>query len=101
MAYNTYDIGAEVRVSGAYTLVSTSAATDPDVVKLSIKDPSAVYTHYVYGTDVEIVKDSTGNYHADIATTAAGFYYYRWWSTGAGMASQEKRFKARALETIE
>lgn len=101
MAYNTHDLGDLVRVSAPFTLVSSGAAVDPDVVKLTIKTPSGTVTTYIYGTDAEIVKDSTGNYHADISAGEAGTWHYRWWSTGNGQAAQEKRFEVRTAEAVE
>lgn len=101
MAHNIHDLGDLVRVSAPFTLVSSGAAVDPDAVKLSVKNPSDEVTTYVYGTDAEIVKDSTGNYHADIDADETGTWHYRWWSTGNGQAAQEKLFEVRAAEAVE
>lgn len=89
---NSYDFGDLVRVSGAFTN-SSGVAQDPTVVKCSIRSPAGVVTTYVYGTDAALVKDSTGNYHADVSAAAIGWYYYRWFSTGTGQASDEGWFE--------
>jgi len=88
MSINTYDIGDVARVSAAFTDVNDAAA-DPSTVSLAFKDPSENVTTYIYGTDAEVVKDSTGNYHVDIALDEAGTWHYRWVSTGTGATAQE------------
>ena len=42
---------------------------DPDVVKMSFKKPSGVIVAYIYGTDVQLVRESQGIYHVDVDTT--------------------------------
>lgn len=101
MSFNTYDLGDLVRVSAAFTDVALGGAIDPDVVKLTIKEPDATVTTYVYGTDAELIKDSIGNYHADIDADQSGTWYYRWWSTGSGQAAAEKRFDVRVAYAVE
>ena len=99
MAATVYDQGALVRVTAAFTN-SADAAIDPDVVNLSFKNPAGTVVTYVYVTDAELVKDSTGNYHVDIDAATAGTWYYRWWSTGAGQAARERAFDIRAANAI-
>lgn len=97
---NSHDLGDLVRVSAVFSDVETSAALDPGVVNLSVKTPAAVVTTYVYGTDPEIVKDSVGNYHADIDANEAGTWHYRWWSTGNGQAAEEQSYTVVAAEAV-
>jgi hypothetical protein len=97
---NTHDLGDLCRVTAEFTNVVTEAALDPTVVKLSFKDPSDNVTTWIYGTDAEIVKDSTGNYHADIDCDEAGTWYYRWWSTGTGQAADEASFIVSDHEAV-
>jgi hypothetical protein len=99
MAYNTWDLGDKVRVSAPFTLVSSGGAVDPDVVKLSVQPPSGTVTTYTYGVGATIVKDSAGNYHADIDANEEGTWYYRWFSTGNGQAAKEMRFVVREAQT--
>jgi len=89
---NSYKLGGLVRVSGAFT-TSAGVAQDPTVVKCSVRSPLGVVTTYTYGTDTEIMKDSTGNYHMDVSAPAIGTYYYRWFSTGTGQAADEGWFE--------
>lgn len=66
---------------------TTGASADPTVVTLTvgiIGEPSTWVT-YTYGVGEEIVKDSVGNYHADLNTTGwdLGNWTYVWQGTGA------------------
>lgn len=66
---------------------------DPTVVKLVwlIHDEE---TTWVFGTDEEIVQDSTGLYHADIPVTAVGTYRFRWEGSGSLVAAEEGSFRS-------
>lgn len=92
---NTYDLGDLIRVSAPFTRVSNNAAVDPTAVYLIVTNPSGVSTTYTYGVDAIIVKDSTGNYHADLDANASGDWYYRWKSTGTGQAAEENQYYVR------
>lgn len=100
MPYETFDLGDLVRVSGAFTQVSNGAAIDPTVVKLSIRAPNVATVTYTYLSGVVIVKDSVGNYHADIDANDDGTWHYRWWSTGTGQAAQERQFEVRGANAV-
>ena len=92
MALTYYDKGDLIRCSAAFT-DSDGAAADPDVVVFSFTEPDGSLTTYTYGTDVELVKDSTGNYHVDVDGNAAGTWFYRFHSTGSGQAADESLFQ--------
>ena len=99
-AYNTYDIGDVVRVSAAF-LDSSDLAADPTGVVVSYRNPSSgVVTTLTYGVDVEVVKDSIGNYHVDITTAAHGRYTYKWVGTGAVAATVEGFFHVRESNVL-
>lgn len=83
----TYDVGDVARVSAAFT--TSGSAVDPTTVTVTTQTPAGVSTTSTYGTDVALVKDSTGNYHLDLSLSAAGKYRWRWTSTGTGAASEE------------
>jgi hypothetical protein len=72
-----YVPGAVTRLSVAITDVA-DIAVDPGALRLKFKTPAGVTTTYTYGTDVEVVRDSAGAYHADLPLPAAGQYRYRW-----------------------
>lgn len=97
---NTHDLGDLVRVTGTFSDPDDDTVMDPAVVKLSVKDPSENVETFVYGTDVEVVKSSTGVYYLDIDADEAGTWYYRWWSTGTGQAAEENSFEVRTAEAV-
>lgn len=88
---NEYTVGNVIRCSTAFTNLA-GAAIDPTTVSFSFKTPAGVVTTYVYPTDVQLVKDSTGNYHVDIAADTEGLYSWRFFSTGTGKAAVEGQF---------
>lgn len=88
-----YDTGDLVRLSVAFTV--SAAATDPTIVRVKYINPSGTQMTKIYGTDVEVVKDSTGNFHIDISPTIAGVWRYRWEGTGTAQAAGEAAFEVR------
>jgi hypothetical protein len=86
-----YVKGSQVRCSGAFTNAA-GAAQDPTNVFFKQKDPEGTVTTYEYGTDSELVKDSTGNYHVDVDADQAGIWYYRFEATGTGKGADEQTF---------
>lgn len=95
---NIYDGGDLVRCSGVFKN-SAGTAIDPTTVKFSFywQSASSTITTYVFGTDAELVKDSTGNYHVDIDSTGKtqDTLFYRFFSEGSGQGSGEKFFQVR------
>ena len=87
---NIYDIGDNVTMAAAFT--SNSVATDPTGVTFKIKLPSGAVTTYVYSTDVQLIKDSTGNYHVCWTITMKGTNHFRFAGTGALIAAEEDSF---------
>lgn len=92
---NTYDIGDLARMSAAFTLVSNGTAANPTAVTCKVRKPDGSTVTLVYGTDAALIKDSTGNYHADIATDQFGRWYYRFEGTGAVIAAGDNEFDVR------
>jgi hypothetical protein len=76
-------VETELRLTAAFT-DSDGTAIDPDTVTFSIFSPSGGETAYVYGTDDEVQKASTGNYTADVVPDEAGRWHFRWKTTGTG-----------------
>jgi hypothetical protein len=64
--------------------------TDPSTVTLKIRTPSGTESSHVYGTDVNVIKDSTGKYHYVLTLDAKGDWYQRWIGTGAVVTAGEK-----------
>lgn len=98
---NEYTQGNVVRFSASFTdPYNGDAAVDPTTVKFTIKDPTGHSVTYIYGTHAEVVKDSAGNYHADIAIPLSGYYEYYWHSEGEFQAADDGTVlstKAKAL----
>jgi hypothetical protein len=61
-------------------------AVDPTTVTFSSSSPGGTLTSYVYDTDDEVGKASTGNYYADIVPDESGRWHFRWKTTGSGTA---------------
>ena len=90
---NTYTDGELVKCTGTFR-DEASALADPATVTFVFETPAAVVTDYVYGTDVEVVKDSTGVYHVNLDTTnQPGTWKYRFFSTGNGQTAAQAKFK--------
>lgn len=100
MTVNYHDLGDLVRVSAVFKDALLDTVMDPDIVKLSLKAPGEDVVVLTYGTDITVIKDSTGNYHCDVDASVVGSWYYRWWSTGDGQAAEEKRFVVRAANAV-
>lgn len=66
---------------------------DPTTLTFRLKNPNGAVIQYVYGTDAELVKDSTGNYHVDYTTVRRGIHHYRFFSTGVGEGAVESTFE--------
>jgi hypothetical protein len=94
MSFNAYDEGDLLVLSAVFT-DRLSAVIDPTTVSFKIKDPEGVVTTYIFGTDSELIKDSTGNYHIDISVNTPGQWYYRFESTGTGQAAEEGQFQIK------
>lgn len=88
---NLYNNGDVVRVTATF-VDAAGAAMDPTTVRFKFKAPGAATVTYTYGAGAEIIKDSTGNYHADLPADTAGKWLYRWESTGTGKAAGEGQF---------
>lgn len=89
---NEYWKGQAVKVSASFT-DEDGEAVDPDVVKLSYTNPSGDTVTLEYGEDEELFTTAAGHYEVIIDADEAGRWYYRWWSTGDGQASEQFHFE--------
>lgn len=80
---------------------SVGVAADPATVKFAYKaEAIGVTTTLTFGTDVALVKKSTGTFYVDINTEeSAGQYDWRWFPTGTGQSAKTGRFYARQPQT--
>jgi hypothetical protein len=94
----TYDVGSIVRVKVAFTDLNL-APIDPATVTLAftVYDQLGNVKNTVTNWTVtagQIVKDSTGNYHADLDTSnKPGVWDYRYVGTAAGQAAVDGSFR--------
>lgn len=91
---NQYSKGDLVRCSASFA-DSAGAATNPTAVLFQVKTPAGTTTTYVYGTDAQLVRPSTGNYYVDVDASQVGTYHYRFYSTGTGQAADEGSFRVK------
>lgn len=91
------DVGDRVRSSVVFTDDATPAViTDPTAVEVTIDPPGVGTVTYVYGVDVEVVKDGVGEYHVDFDITVNGRWWVQWTGTGAVTAADTTNFLANA-----
>ena len=85
--------GNKARLSITFTRTTDSAAVDPAAVLFLYQiGETGTATTLTYGVDAALVKDSVGNYHADIDLTDFGTIYWEWRGTGANQAADEGSF---------
>lgn len=88
----TIDIGDRVTVTAAF-VNDADAAVDPTTVTFHQQMPDGTITSYVYGTDAEVAKVSTGNYTFKRTTTQAGTHTVRCVGTGAAIAAEKTTYQ--------
>lgn len=94
---NEYDIGDSVRISVS-TATDAGVPTDPTGLTVRYKVANGTAVVLTYGTDAEVVKDSSGEFHMDIDLTSdmnGALVKYRWVATGAVKGADEGAFKVR------
>ena len=86
--------GQPVRLNAVFRDAETGQMEDPGTLVFKLRGPCSE-TAYTYGTDAEVVKDSTGTYHIDVTPNHGGRWFYRWVSTGAGAGAVEGDFNVQ------
>jgi hypothetical protein len=86
---NTYPIQELVGLSVLFTDAVSNLPVDPTLVTLTVTAPDDTNTEYL---PPDIVRDSIGAYHYNIAVNLVGLYIYRWQGTGAVIASSGNGF---------
>lgn len=97
---NQYDQGQQVRVLAHFKNPNTKAFIDPATVKFKIKNPAGETTAHEFNDDLAITKESTGKYYIDIDANQPGFWYYRFWSEGSGIAAYQGVFRVRTSNVL-
>lgn len=92
--------GVVVHCEAVFT-ASSGTATDPATVRFAYQAAAiGTTTTLLYGTDVALVKRTTGTFYVDIDTgESAGEYDWRWFPTGTGQAAEQGSFYVRNVET--
>lgn len=88
---DTYDKSDLVRVPVTFRNAAETP-TDPTTVTFYFKTPAGEETSYVYGTDVELVRDSAGVFHVDVLADEPGMWVWRWKGTGLVAQADEGQF---------
>lgn len=91
-----FDVGSRVRWPVTFRVAGV--LTDPTTITAKYQKPDGTEVSKIYGTDVEVVKVSAGEYYIDIDVTAAGTWYARWNGTGACVAAIERSFVAKSTQ---
>lgn len=93
-------VGDLRRLSVAVTNVA-GAPTDPTTLLLKVLKPGGTsVTTYTYGVDVIVVKDSTGNYHADVPLDTEGTWRYDWIGGGTAVFAEGSTFYCHPLLAV-
>lgn len=101
---NFYDPGDSVKCSINFQN-STPVDADPTTVKGMFRNSSGTWTTYTFGTDAQLVKDSTGDYYFFVyipnSAAAKGEWVYRFEGLDASsnpLASAEGVFYVRGSQ---
>lgn len=91
MALNVFVEGTTVEVTVPFTV--DGVATNPTAVTFYVIDPADAETDWIYGTDAQVTRPSTGTYKLEYQATAPGAYEVRAVGTGTVKAVVEGRFR--------
>ena len=97
MVYRNSPLVLKLGASGARYKGVPRPLTDPTTVSFKYKVPAGTVTTWTV-TAGQIVKDSTGNYHADVSITASGQWFYKFIGVGTVQAVREQRFYVQVSE---
>ena len=80
---NEYPAGTGVKCRELfYTTPDKTTLADPTTITFRFRDPDGNQTAWVYGTDSELVRSSTGDYYAIVPTDESGVWDYEFEGTG-------------------
>ena len=89
-----YDINDLVRCTAQFKTTS-GTLVDPTAVIFKLKNPAGTVTSFTYGVDADLVRDSLGKYHIDVAVDRVGIWHYRFEGTGTAKAASESKFSIK------
>lgn len=88
----SYDINDSIRLRATFRDFVTKNYVDPTTLTFKFKYPDGTKISYVYGTNPELVKESTGIYYVIMDVTSSGVYFYRFEASGTFKAASESKF---------
>jgi uncharacterized NAD-dependent epimerase/dehydratase family protein len=94
--------GTELRLNVSF-YDTDGVLVDPTTVTFKVRcEATGQITTYVYGTDAEVGKTSTGLYYADTTPDRGGRWSIRWETTGTGTTfTVEDDFVVRASPFVD
>ena len=96
-----YDLGEGVYIRGSFANPQTGAPMDPSAVTVRYLPPSypaGLPIVKVYGTDPEVIHDSTGNFSLLLTADEVGLWQFRWEGENVAPAIQEGSFIVRRTD---
>lgn len=84
-------VGDLARISAEFRNLA-GTLTDPTTVSFKYRTPAGVETTFVYGTDPEVARASTGSYFVDLDLTEIGRWAYMWTATGTVQGTESGAF---------
>lgn len=96
---NSYVVGQTAKLMASFTL--NGSPVDPTTVAVTVRRSDGIMVRYVYGTDVELVKDATGDYRLNYTPAVAGPHWHYWVSTGTGATAGELMFIVKPANGLE
>ena len=82
------DVGQSIEVRLENIRNRSGTVVDPGAVVGKFENPGGTETTYTYGTDAELVKESTGTYYFVLTVDAAGTWYVRMETTNPDVARE-------------
>jgi hypothetical protein len=89
-----FNVGDLIRCLATFTNYQKDLV-DPTTVTFKMRLPDSSFVTYVYGSNVELVKQSTGVYYVDFPITQDGKHAFGYYSTGTGQAASEANFAVK------
>jgi len=85
-------LGSVVRMS-LHVASGAGDELDPTSLTFTLKQPDQSLVEYTFGADVEMVRDSAGDYHVDWLTSQPGKHVYRFSGSGLYAGADEESFR--------
>lgn len=82
-------VGTRAKATTAFTSLAGGVLTDPTNVRGKVRAPDGQITTYVYGVDVELVREGTGIYSFEFTISTNGRWQARCEGDGAVVAADE------------